>query len=83
MHVRDKPYEARRTGKLSRNGGLIMVSRQWAQLVGAVIPVVWIWFALIGIRWNFYVSLFIAIAVTIFGGTFYNILLSSSGNGKK
>ncbi len=51
-----------------------MERRTWEWPLGALIPVVWIWFALLGVRWNVLVSLFIAIAVTILAGTLYSIL---------
>lgn len=51
-----------------------VAQRPWEWLLGAVIPVVWIWFALLGIRWNLLVSLFIAIATTILMGTLIAVL---------
>ena len=51
-----------------------MAGRPWAWMAGAAIPVVWIWFALLGVRWNVLVSLFIAIASTILLGTLYAVI---------
>lgn len=56
-----------------------MKDRPWYRLVGAAIPVIWLWFVFIGVRWNIYASIFIAIASTILLGTLYSIL-ESSGN---
>jgi hypothetical protein len=43
-------------------------------MLGAGIAVVWIWFALLGVKWNDIVSLVIAIGVTILLGTLYAVL---------
>lgn len=51
-----------------------VTERHWERLLGAAIPIVWIWFALLGIAWNVMFSLFIAIAVTILFGTLYAII---------
>lgn len=51
-----------------------LTERHWERLLGAAIPVAWIWFALLGIKWNLLLSLFIAIAVTILFGTLYSVL---------
>lgn len=60
-----------------------MVERQWYRLLGAAIPVAWIWFALLGVRWNVFASLFIAIAVTIIFGTAYSILESPRSRNRR
>lgn len=48
--------------------------RPWGWLLGAGIAVVWIWFALLGVKWDVLVSLVIAIAVTIMLGTLYAVI---------
>jgi hypothetical protein len=48
--------------------------RPWVWLLGAGIAVVWIWFALLGVKWDVLVSLVIAIAVTIMLGTLYAVI---------
>ncbi len=54
-----------------------MAERPWRWLLGAAIPIVWIWFALLGIEWNVLASLFIAISVTIIFGTLYAVMEST------
>lgn len=56
-----------------------MADRPWKWLLGAAIPVFWIWFALLGIKWNVLNSLFISIAATIILGTLYAVLENPSG----
>ncbi|MCW4017941.1 MAG: hypothetical protein NWF00_04590 [Candidatus Bathyarchaeota archaeon] len=51
-----------------------MAYRPWVWLLGAGIAVVWIWFALLGVKWDVLVSLFIAIAVTIMLGALYAVI---------
>ncbi len=51
-----------------------MAYRPWVWLLGAGIAVVWIWFALLGVKWDVLVSLVIAIAVTIMLGTLYAVI---------
>jgi len=48
--------------------------RPWVWLVGAGIAVVWIWFALLGVKWDVLTSLVIAVGATILFGTLYAVL---------
>ena len=48
--------------------------RPWGWLLGAGIAVVWIWFALLGVKWDVLTSLVIAIAATILLGTLYAVI---------
>jgi len=48
--------------------------RPWVWLVGAGIAVVWIWFALLGVKWDVLTSLVIAVGATILLGTLYAVL---------
>ena len=48
--------------------------RPWGWLLGAGIAVVWIWFALLGVKWDVLTSLVIAIAATILLGTAYAVV---------
>jgi hypothetical protein len=43
-------------------------------MLGAGIAVVWIWFALLGVKWDVLTSLVIAIAATILLGTLYAVI---------
>jgi len=51
-----------------------LANRPWLWLVGAGIAVVWIWFALLGVKWDVLTSLFIAVAITILLGTLYAVM---------
>ena len=51
-----------------------LADRPWFWLVGAGIAVVWIWFALLGVKWDVMVSLVIAVGTTILLGTLYAVL---------
>jgi len=51
-----------------------LANRPWLWLVGAGIAVVWIWFALLGVKWDVLTSLFIAVAITIMLGTLYAVM---------
>jgi hypothetical protein len=43
-------------------------------MLGAGIAVVWIWFALLGVKWDVLTSLVIAIGTTILLGTLYAVI---------
>jgi hypothetical protein len=43
-------------------------------VLGAGIAVVWIWFALLGVKWDVLGSLVVAIGVTILLGTLYAVI---------
>lgn len=53
-----------------------MADRPWIWMLGAAIPIVWIWFALLGIKWDVLASLFIAIAASILLGALYAVMES-------
>lgn len=57
------------------------MEKPWYRLVGVGIPIAWIWFALLGVRWDILFSLFITIALTIVLGSVYSILDPGSVKG--
>ena len=51
-----------------------LADRPWGWILGAGIAVVWIWFALLGVKWDVLTSLVIAIAATILLGTAFAVI---------
>jgi hypothetical protein len=51
-----------------------LADRPWEWVLGAGIAVVWIWFALLGVKWDVLGSLVVAIGVTILLGTLYAVI---------
>lgn len=59
-----------------------MTERPWGKLIPIGIPIAWIWFALLGVRWDVFYALFIAIALTIILGTVTSIMESPKNKDK-
>jgi asparagine N-glycosylation enzyme membrane subunit Stt3 len=51
-----------------------LADRPWEWVLGAGIAVVWIWFALLGVKWDVLGSLVVAIGGTILLGTLYAVI---------